>query len=236
MIALTMLACGLVEPVRERLANLRGTPTGTPTPTLTPRATFTATPNWTATPTVTLTPTSTPTPTETPTPTITPTPTETLTPVPTPTFTPSLTPTPRPPTPIPPTPTPAPPTPTPTPNYPYKVAEGPIGFPTTNHWLTIYIGITTGNNVPVGGLKVVGDHAPSGEHWVSGESCFDFCKVNGLKGTLKFGNVTFEPPRYETGVWNLYVIDGGGAQVSNVIPVQVDASSPGWFFVLLRQM
>ena len=237
--ALAGLACGLVDPVRDRIAAIGGsTPTTEPVLARTPRPTFTSTPNYTPTPTVTLTPVPTNTPTETPTPTITPTPTETLTPVPTPTFTPeppTATPTRAPPTPIPPTPTPAPPTPTPPPNYPFKVAEGPIGFPTNNPILVMYIALTDGSNVPVGGLKVVGDHAPSGDHWVSAASCFDFCKVNGLEGTLKFGNVTFEPPRYETGVWNLYVIDGGGNQVSNVVPIQVDFNSPGWFFVMLRR-
>lgn len=232
---LVSLACGLVDPVREGIANLRGTPTGTPTLTKTPRATFTPTPNWTDTPTVTLTPTWTATPTATPTPTETPIPTETPTSVPTPTFTPSTTPTPRPPTPIPPTSTPAPPPPTPTPSYPFKISEGPVGFPTTNPILVMYIALTDGGNVPVGGLKVVGDHTPTGDHWVSAPSCFDFCKSNGIEGTIKVGNVTFEPPRYETGVWNLYVVDGAGKQVSNVIPVTVDFNSPNWFFMILRR-
>ena len=98
----------------------------------------------------------------------------------------------------------------------------------------MYIAITNGNNVPIGGLKIVGDHSPSGAHYVSGESCFDFCKANGQKGTIKFGNVTFEPPAYETGVWHLYIIDGGGAQVSDIVPVTVNFDSPGWFFVALR--
>jgi hypothetical protein len=230
-LGLVSLGCGFVEPIRQRIAAI-GQPTPTPTLTLTPRPTFTATPDWTATPTITLTPTSTATPTQTPTPTETPT----LPPSATPTETPiPPTNTPRPPTPIPPSPTPAPPTNTPPPNYPYKIAEGPLGFPTSNSILVMYIGLTDGNNVPVGGLKVVGDHQPSGTHWESQPSCFDFCKVNGIAGTRKFGNVTFEPPSYETGTWYLRVVDGGGAQVSDVIPIQVDFNSPGWFFMLLRR-
>lgn len=115
------------------------------------------------------------------------------------------------------------------------MVEGPTGYPTTNPILVIYIALTDPNNVPIGGLKVVGDHTPSGLHWESAESCFDFCKASGTKGTIKFGNVTFEPPRYETGVWNLRVVDGGGTPVSDVISVPIDASSPGWFFMLLRR-
>ncbi len=240
---LMSLGCGFVDPIKEKIAQIGSTkaPSKITLPTKTARPTFTATPNWTPTPTVTLTPTPTRTPTETSTPTETPTPTETAIPTGTATVAPTNTPTPAPPTntpkPRPPTntPTPAPPTPTPTPDFPFKVVEGPQGYPTSNPILVMYIALTDANNTPIGGLKVVGDHTPTGDHWVSGESCFDFCKVNGLEGTLKFGNVTFEPPRYETGVWNLYVVDGAGNQVSNVIPVTVDFNAPGWFFLMLRK-
>jgi len=106
--------------------------------------------------------------------------------------------------------------------------------PTTNPILVMYIALTNSNNVPIGGLKIVGDHSPSGTHYVSGESCFDFCKRNGLEGVIKQGNVTFEPPTYETGVWHLYVVDGGGAQVSDVIPISINFDNPQWFFMILR--
>ena len=222
----------MVDTARNQVASFVGTPTGTPTLTLTPRPTFTPTPEGTATPTVTLTqlPTNTPLPTDTP--TITPTPSDTPLPTATITDTPLPTNTPRPP---PPTPTPGPPTATPTPTYPYKVVEGPVGFPTNNSWLTIFVGITAGDNTPIGGLRVIGDHAPSGTHWESDVSCFDFCKISGIAGNVKFGNVTFEPPAYETGLWNLYIVDGGGARVSNNIPINIDVNSKSWYFVLLRQ-
>ena len=99
----------------------------------------------------------------------------------------------------------------------------------------MFVGLTTSDNVPIGGLKVVGDHSPSGIQHISDESCFDFCKVSGIEGSVKFGNVTFEPPFYETGVWNIYVIDGGGARVSNTIPVNIDSNSKSWYFILLRR-
>lgn len=233
LISLISMACGFVEPVRQTIAGIGVKATDTVTVIKTPRPTFTPTPDWTPTPTVTLTPAATATPTETPIPTETPTPLPTDTPVPTETPLPTDTPKPRPPTA---TFTPAPPTATPAPSYPFKVIEGPTWFKTTNPILVMYVALTDANNVPVGGLKVVGDHQPSGAHVESALSCHkDFCKRNGEAGTIKQGNVAFEPPVYETGVWNLYVVDGGGAQVSPVIPVTVDFANPGWFFISLRK-
>ena len=243
-LALFGLGCGFVEPIRDAIAGV-SEPVLTPTLTYTPRPTFTPTPNWTDTPTVTFTPSPTFTPVPTNTPTETPIPTETPTETPIPTETPTVpateTFTPEPPTntprPIPPTATftPAPPTNTPRPTYPFKVAEGPQGFPTNNSWLTIFIGATDGNNTPIGGLRAIGDHSPSGRHIESLETCFDFCKLSGLEGTVKFANTTLEPPAYETGVWNIYLIDGGGAQVSDVVSIAVDVNSPQWYFVLLKR-
>ncbi len=217
------LGCGLAQPVQDGLSSI-AQPAETATPTFTPRPTFTATPAPTDTPTLTFTPspTLTPIPTNTPAPTDTPIPTDTFTPSP-PTNTPVPTA----------TFTPEPPTITPTPSYPFKVVEGPAYFQTTNSWLVILIAATDGNNVPIGNLKVVGDHSPSGLHHESGETCFDFCKYSGLAGTVKWGNVSFEPPRYETGVWNLYLVDGAGNQVSDLISVGVDFNSPGWYFIRL---
>ena len=100
----------------------------------------------------------------------------------------------------------------------------------------MFIALTDGNNVPIGGLRVVGDHTPSGAHVESVESCYnDFCKTSGVSGFVKFANVPFEPPAYEAGTWNLYVIDGGGAKVSDVISVPVDPANPQWYFISLRK-
>jgi hypothetical protein len=44
-----------------------------------------------------------------------------------------------------------------------------------------------------------------------------------------------EEGKHETGTWVLRVVDGGGAQVSDAIPITVDFNSPGWFFMLLRR-
>lgn len=216
------LACSLVEPIRERVA---AQPTDTPAPTKTPRPTFTPTPDWTATPTVTSTPTATLIPTDTPTPpatsTFTPTPTETPAP-PTATFTPA-----------PPTATftPAPPTATPTPSYQFRVVEGPTGFATTNSILVIYIAIHDPNNVPIGNMKVIADHSPSGRRVESAPTCFNFCKPSGLSGTIKFGNTTIEWGGIETGSWTLHVLDGGGREVAAPVTINVDSNNPQWFFV-----
>lgn len=225
------LACGLANPIRQRIA---AEPETSQTPTRTPRPTFTSTPNWTPTPSVT--PTSTPTliPTHTPTPTPPPA-TETFTPVP-----PTATFTPAPPTatftPAPPTATftPAPPTATPTPSYQYKVVEGPTGFPTTNSILVIYVAIHDANNTPIGGLKVIADHSPSGVHKESDPTCYSYCKPSGMSGTVKVGNTVIEWGGIETGTWTLRVVDGGGTQVAAPIIINTDSNAPQWYFVRLQ--
>lgn len=232
-VGLVSLGCGFVEPIKEKIAGTGGQAQAVEVAVATPRPTFTPTPDWTATPTVTLTPMPTATPTNTPFPTDTPIPTDTPTPVPTDTPLPTETPPPtNTPKPVPPTATftPAPP---PTPSYPFKIAEGPLWVPTTNSWLVIYFALVDANNVPIGGLKVVGDHT-NGIHKVSAESCYQYCESNGYSGTVKQGNVKFEAP-LESGTWNLYVVDGGGAQVSDVIPMTIDVNNPGWAFMILRR-
>ncbi|OQY42829.1 MAG: hypothetical protein B6242_15765 [Anaerolineaceae bacterium 4572_78] len=99
----------------------------------------------------------------------------------------------------------------------------------------MFFALTDGNNIPIGDLKIIGDHTPSGVHHVSSPSCYDFCKMSGMQGSVKAGNVTFEPPLYETGTWNLYAVDGGGGQISDVISIPVSTESKSWYFVLLRR-
>lgn len=197
----------------------------------TPRPTFTATPDYTATPTETATPTVTPIPTATPVPTETPIPTDTPTPLPT------DTPRPRP---QPPTDTPGPPTDTPAPEFPFMVAEiSPPEFThTTNSSIIVFVAITDQNNTPLGGYRVVGD-SPQVEfnsHVESGESCYDWCGGTGVGGYVKVSNAKFEPGAFIDGTWNIYLVDGGGAQVSPVVPLNY-STDPGawrWDFVAFK--
>lgn len=185
-------------------------------------------------------------PTEIPTsvPTLTPSPVPevTATPIPLPTDTPV--PTQPPPAPAviqsqpqaqapaqpPPTDTPAVPTNTPAPTFRFNVKEqGNRTFQKTNyHAITIYVAIVTSGNVPIGGLKVVGDHssgihvesAPSDWHW-SATNCLD-CDY------IKFANVKFEPGTFSDGVWNIYVADSAGTKLSPVVPLSYSADPEQW--------
>jgi hypothetical protein len=195
-----------------------------------------ATPTWTLVPT--WTPASTPTPAETPIPTPTntrvvndtPTPTQTHTPAPTSTGTVSPTPTrsrgggsspaaPR-------------PTPRPTSRYPLSVVEGPLVYTTTNYIFVVYARITSGNLL-LPGYRLDGTHYPTGVHIRSAPSCPYLCKASGpaLEDALiQEGNVAFEAFFYDTGTWNMMVVDPYGNQVSEVFYVNIDINNRRWFY------
>ena len=234
LVGLLLLASGVSCSLRDTLSRRLGqqpqaTLSGV---TKTPRPTFTATPDWTPTPTDTGTPTATLIPTDTPIPTETPVPTDTDTPEPT------NTPKPRPPQP---TDTPGPPTPTPMPDYPFVVAElsDPMWTSTTNPWTEIFVAVTDQNNTPLGGYKVVGDAANAvTPHLESPPTCFDWCKTTGRGGKyVKAANTTFEPGPFIDGAWNIYLVDGGGTQVSPVVTLNysTDPNQWRWDFVYFKQ-
>lgn len=172
------------------------------------------------TPVPTITSSATPAPTDTPLPTDTPIPTSTL--------------------PAPPTDPPAPPTSTPEPSFPFTVVEvGNREFQkTTYHGITIYVAAISPDNVPIGDLKVVGDHLPSGLHAVSGPSDWSWSVVNCLDcDYIKQGNLKFEPGSFSEGVWNVYLADSGGNQLSPVVSLSysTDPNQWVWDFIIFRQ-
>lgn len=241
--------------VSDEVASAYFTTEGGPMPTL--RPTFTPTPvdgalltdpnaandGSTYLPTPGEVPTEVPTPVPTLTPSATPVATEPALPTDTPT------PEPPPPTPVPavvvqaapaqpaaaaapapaaPTPTPAPP---PAPAFPFSVVEqGNREFQRTNyHVITIYAAIVSEGNIPVGGLKIVGDHTPSGMHVESGLSDWGWSAVNCLEcDYVKQGNVKFEPATFADGVWNIYVADPSGKQLSPAVPLSYSADPEKW--------
>ncbi len=175
----------------------------------------------------------------TPVPTLTPG-ESTATPTPVPTDTPVPTNTPPPPPP-PATATPAPPTSTPAPQFPFAISEqGNRMFQkTTYHVINIYVAVTTSDNVPVGGLKVVGDHTPSGRHVESVPSDWHWSTSNCLDcDYIKFGNVKFEPGTFEDGTWSIYVADAQGNQLSPAVPFSysTDPNQWVWDFALFRKL
>lgn len=180
-------------------------------------------------------------PTEVPTavPTLTPSPVPlpTATPTPLPTDTPAPT---SPPPPPPPTATPAPPTATPAPSFPFRVTEqGNRMFQKTSyHGITVYVAIVSAGNVPIGGLKIVGDEVPSGAHAESALSTWDWSATNCLDcDYVKFANVKFEPGTFNDGTWSIYVADQAGNQLSEAVPLTYssDPSQWVWDFVIFQK-
>jgi hypothetical protein len=93
-------------------------------------------------------------------------------------------------------------------------------------------------NIPVGGLKIVGDHTPSGMHVESGLSDWGWSAVNCLEcDYVKQGNVKFEPGTFADGVWNIYVADPSGKQLSPTVPLSYSADPEKWVwdFIIFRR-
>lgn len=140
------------------------------------------------------------------------------------------------PTPEAPTPVPAPPAPA----FPFTVVEqGNREFQHTNyHVITIYVAAVSAGNIPIGGLKIVGDHVPSGRHVESGPSDWGWSAVNCLDcDYVKQGNVKFEPGTFEDGVWNIHLADQNGTQLSPIVPLpySADPASWVWDFIIFRR-
>ncbi len=179
------------------------------------------------------TPVPTLTPSPPPNPTDTPTPPPTDTPVPPPTQPPA-------PPPPPATPTPSEPPPTPAPSFPFAVSEqGNRMFQGTSyHVITIYAAIVSDGNLPIGGLKLVADHTPSGRHVESGLSDWNWSVTNCLDcDYVKFGNAKLEPGTFEDGIWNIYVADEGGNQLSAPVPLSYSADPAQWVwdFIIFKK-
>lgn len=165
-------------------------------------------------------------------------PTPTATPFPTDTPVPTNTPRPLPP---PPTATPLPPTNTPAPEFPFEVFEQGNRFfqKTSYHVINIYVAITTQDNVPIGDLRIIGDHTPSSQHVESAPSDWHWSISNCLDcAYIKFGNVKFEPGTFTDGVWNIYVADLAGNRLSPVVPFSYSTEPDQWVwdFVLFKKL
>ncbi len=215
-------------------------PTATSTPSPAPTHTSTPTPIPTATPTRVVKDTPTPTPSNTPTSTATPTVTATNTRVvpvitgggggggggtgggnPAPTATPAS-------------------------QYPFLMTGGPLSYSTSNHIFVILAQVKNGNQ-PLEGYRLVGTHSPTGFQWESVVSCPDLCKASGPeaiydengklveKFQIQKGNLVFESPAYDTGVWSLMLVDSMGRQVSDVFQLALDSADKYWFYYEFSQ-
>jgi hypothetical protein len=188
-----------------------------------------------STPVPTMTPSHTPEPTATPAPTETPLPTTTPLPPPQPAA--AAAPASAASAPASEEPAPEPP---PDPGFPFAVSEqGNRAFQKTNyHVITIYVAVVSEGNIPLGGYKVVGDHVPSGAHVESGLSTWNWDVVNCLDcDYVKQGNLKFEPGPFTDGVWNIYLADPGGSQLSPAVPLSYSSNPEEWVwdFVIFRR-
>ena len=109
---------------------------------------------------------------------------------------------------------------------------------TTYHVITVYIAAVTADNVPIGGLKVVGDHAPSGEHREGPLSDWNWSVVNCLDcDYVKFGNTKIELGPFVDGVWYVYLADPAGTQLSPVVPLTYSSNPDQWVwdFIIFKK-
>jgi hypothetical protein len=109
---------------------------------------------------------------------------------------------------------------------------------TTNHVINIYAAIVSEGNVPIGGLKLVGDHVPSGTHVESGLSDWHWSVVNCLDcDYVKQGNIKFEPGSFSDGTWSVYLADESGTQLSKAVPLSysTDPNQWVWDFIIFKK-
>lgn len=144
------------------------------------------------------------------------------------------------------------PTATPTPSYPFKIVAS-REYTTTNPIFVIYAQIKVGDAL-VGGYRIVGTHQPSGLTFESPPSCWDLCKASGpristtpccnefctpisssLPPEVQEGNVAFEGLIYETGSYQIRLLDPQGQPVSDLIEIPIDANNKKWFFLVFQQ-
>ncbi|HXV42453.1 MAG TPA: hypothetical protein VEC96_05290 [Anaerolineae bacterium] len=132
------------------------------------------------------------------------------------------------------------PTPVPEPGFPFIAAEqGNREFQHTNyHVITIYVAAVSAGNIPIGGLKVIGDHVPSGMHAESGLSDWNWSAINCLDcDYIKQGNVKFEPGTFSDGIWNIYLADQNGTPLSAPVSLSYSADPAQWVwdFIIFKR-
>ena len=202
----------------------KATATPLPPPIVLPSPTATVTPEPTPTNTApafqpTVTPTQPPPATQTPTPT--PPPTATSSPIPTPTL-------PRP------LPTPTATIPPP-PKYSYVLSEI-FTDQTSNHFLTGYIAIVNNQEVPIGGMKVIGRFQPGDIYYETALSNWFFEGYSAPGAVLKSGSVKFEPGGIQKGTWSLHLANEQGDRFSDDVLIHTDPAHKEWFFIKFKDV
>jgi hypothetical protein len=127
------------------------------------------------------------------------------------------------------------PTATPLPEYDFMLAEF-FNSPTTNSFLVIYVAIVDIQDIPIGGMKIVGTREDHDLTYESPLSTWHYEGYNAPGQVIKTGNVKFEPPGgIETTGWRLYLADAHGQRMSEDIPFAVDQENRQWYFIKFRR-
>lgn len=126
-------------------------------------------------------------------------------------------------------------TPTPTPSYAYQAVEI-FKDVTSNPFLTGYVAIVSPNEIPIGGVKAVGNFEPGGLTHQSPLSKWFFDAATAPGQIQKIASVKFEPPGgIQAGTWQLHLEDEWGTRLSDTVPITTDPNQAEWFYVKFKQ-
>lgn len=104
--------------------------------------------------------------------------------------------------------------------------------PTTNSFLVMYVALVDTNQIPIGGLKIVGTRLDHNLTYESPLSTWHFEGYNAPGQVTKTGNVKFEPPGgIEDTNWVIYVADADGNRLSDEVPFTTTAADKQWYFL-----
>ena len=107
---------------------------------------------------------------------------------------------------------------------------------TSNSFLTGYVAIVNAQEIPIGGVKVVGSFEPGGYYHESPLSKWQFEGYSAPGAVTKTSSVKYEPPfGFLAGTWMIHLEDEGGRRLSEDVPITIDPDSPEWFFIKFRQ-
>lgn len=123
---------------------------------------------------------------------------------------------------------------TPAPSFPYEAVEVYRDH-TSNTFLTGYVAIVNGQEIPIGGVKAVGTFEPGGQRHESPLSKWFFDVATAPGAVSKVGSVKFEPGGIAAGTWFIHLEDESGTRLSADVPINTDPDKPEWFYIKFKQ-
>jgi hypothetical protein len=99
------------------------------------------------------------------------------------------------------------------------------------------VAVVNTQEIPIGGVKVVGRFESGGYEHESPLSPWQYEGYSAPGAVLKTGNVKFEPPGgFMDGVWTIHLEDEGGQRLSTDVEVWTSPAHPEWFFVKFKRL